>query len=140
MPQGRVKRYERNSGFGFIEREGEDDLFVHHSALKDREFLLAGQRVEFSVEQSDRGPRAVGVRVIEEVSPKRKHHPDWRGHRGGTPHFASQERGDAPAEEERVIPGKGRARPARAGGERLGPPRMEDAEEGEELEQETSDS
>src|SRR6187401_3485279 len=116
MPRGRVKRYERNAGFGFIEREGADDLFVHHSALKDREFLLAGQLVEFEIEPGERGPRAAGVRVIEDVSPKRKYQPDWRGHRGGAPHFASQDErrraGASPSDdEERVIPGKGRARP-----------------------------
>jgi CspA family cold shock protein len=90
MPQGRVKRYERNAGYGFIETE-QGDLFVHHTALRDRELLLAGQQVEFQVEQGDRGPRAVNVRVIEEVSPKRKNQPDWRGRRGGTPRFEDQE-------------------------------------------------
>ena len=119
MPQGRVKRYERNSGFGFIDTP-EGDLFVHHTALKDREFLLEGQQVEFEVEQSDRGPRAVDVRVTGDVSPKRKNHPDWRGHRGGTPHFEGQEP---------VIPGRAgkQRRPPvpRSGADRIGPPRDE---------------
>jgi CspA family cold shock protein len=90
MPRGRVKRFERSSGFGFIETE-QGDLFVHHTALKGREHLLAGQLVEFEVEPGDRGPRAVSVRVIEDVSPKKKNQPDWRGHRGGAPRFEGQE-------------------------------------------------
>jgi cold shock protein len=131
MPQGRVKRYERNSGFGFIDTP-EGDLFVHHTALKDREFLLVGQQVEFEVEQSDRGPRAVNVRVTGEVSPKRKYHPDWRGHRGGAPRFEGQER---------VIPGRAgkqrRAPAARTQEETIGPPRGEDEAD---LEEESADS
>jgi CspA family cold shock protein len=131
MPQGQVKRYARNSGFGFIETK-EGDIFVHHTALKDREFLLEGQQVEFEVEQGDRGPRAVDVRVTADVSPKRKNHPDWRGHRGGAPHFEGQER---------VIPGragKPRRAPASPAKEaRIGPPRDEsDAD----LEEESADS
>lgn len=129
MPQGHVKRYERSAGYGFIETE-EGDLFVHHTALKGREFLLEGQQVEFTVEAGDRGPRAVNVRVTGEVSPKRKNDPDWRGHRGGAPRFEDQER---------VLPGgRGRRSPAaaekRSGSARshpskatahLGPPRDE---------------
>jgi CspA family cold shock protein len=91
MAHGHVKRYERNAGFGFIEVAGGDDVFVHHTALKDREYLLAGQRVEFDIEPGDRGPRAVNVRVTGEVSPERKNRPDWRRHRGGTPRFEGQE-------------------------------------------------
>lgn len=131
MPQGRVKRYERNNGFGFIETP-EGDLFVHYSALKDREYLLEGQQVEFEVEQSDRGPRAVDVRVTGEVSPKRKNHPDWRGHRGGAPRFEGQER---------VIPGRAgkqrRAPAAPVKEEPIGPPRGEDDLD---LEEEGADS
>jgi cold shock protein len=127
MPHGRVKRYERNSGFGFIQTETGQDLFVHHTALKDRSFLLEGQEVDFDVEQGDRGPRAANVRVTAEVSPKRKNQPDWRGHRGGTPRFEGQER---------VLPGRAgkprRPSPAPAQ-ERLGPPR-DPGEEAEELE------
>jgi cold shock protein len=123
MPEGRVKRYERNSGFGFIETP-EGDLFVHHTALRDREYLMSGEQVEYEVEQSDRGPRAINVRVTEEVSPKRRYRPDWRGSRGGTPHFEGQER---------VIPGragKQRRTPVTATKEGpIGPPRGEDDED-----------
>jgi cold shock protein len=101
MPRGQVKRYQRNAGYGFIETET-GDLFVHHTALKEREFLLEGQQVEFEVEEGERGRRAINVRVTAEVSPKRKNHPDWRGHRGSAPRFEGQER---------VLPG-GRGRPS----------------------------
>ena len=127
MPHGRVKRYQRTAGFGFIETE-EGDLFVHHTALADREFLLEGQQVEFQVEAGDRGPRAVNVRVTGEVSLERKNNPDWRGHRGGTPRFEDQDR---------VLPARARQRRprpvARAGTpatEHVGPPR-DDGEDGD---------
>lgn len=131
MPQGEVKRYERNSGFGFIETE-QGDLFVHHTALVDREFLLPGQQVEFDREIGDRGPRAVNVRVIGEVSPKRKNRPDWRGHRGGSPRFEDQERvlpGRSHRPPSPTPPRAGRARPQRpAAAPHLGPPRDEEDE------------
>jgi cold shock protein len=144
MPQGHVKRYERNAGYGFIETEA-GDLFVHHTALKDREFLLEGQQVEFDVETGDRGPRAINVRVTAEVSPKRKNHPDWRGHRGGAPRFEEQER---------VLPG-GRGRPSASRAPRrsgsahphpskaathLGPPRDQGDDEAEVANTETAES
>jgi CspA family cold shock protein len=137
MPHGRVKRYQRNSGFGFIETE-DGDLFVHHTALVDREFLLPGQQVEFRIEPGDRGPRAVNVRVTGEVPMDRKNHPDWRGHRGGAPRFEGQER---------VLPGRAGGRRPRPGArpqkahpapatEHLGPPQ----DDGEELESVTAES
>lgn len=134
MPQGRVKRYERKSGFGFIETP-QGDLFVHHTALKDREFLLEGQRVEFEVEQGDRGPRAVGVRVVEDVSPKRKNQPDWRRHRGGTPRFEGQERVQPGRAGKPRRPATPAARP-----QRLGPPVDPGADHSEEADTESLES
>jgi CspA family cold shock protein len=52
-------------GFGFINVEGQDDVFVHNSALDGVYELQAGQKVEFEIEDSPRGPRAVGVKVVE---------------------------------------------------------------------------
>ncbi len=133
MPHGVVKRYERNSGFGFIETEQGSDMFVHHTGLVGREFLLPGQRVEFEVETSDRGPRAVNVRVTGEVAPKRKNQPDWRGHRGSAPHFEGQERvlpgrSYRPPSANPHRSGKARPRPDNAT-TRLGPPRDEGDDE-----------
>jgi CspA family cold shock protein len=85
VPTGTVLRYERNSGFGFIRRENGEEIFVHHTALVDREFLVAGQEVRFKIEMSERGPRALEVTVIREVSLKRHRQLDWRGRRGRTP-------------------------------------------------------
>ena len=50
-------------GFGFIEREGGDDVFVHFSAIQTDGFktLEEGQAVEFEVEEGARGPQAANV-------------------------------------------------------------------------------
>ena len=57
--EGVVARYDADRGFGFITPDaGGDDLFVHASVVRDSEPLQAGDRVRFSVRQSDRGPQA----------------------------------------------------------------------------------
>lgn len=68
MPErwiGRVKWFNRGKGYGFIEREGGPDVFVHYSAIRGEGFrnLEEGQQVEFSIEQGKEGPRAVDVVV-----------------------------------------------------------------------------
>ena len=66
MPSGRVKWSSDEKGFGFLEQDNGQDVFVHHTALKMDGFrsLSEGQEVEFDLEQSDRGPRATNVRVV----------------------------------------------------------------------------
>ena len=63
MAQGTVKWFNADKGFGFIEREGADDVFVHFSAIQTDGFktLEEGQAVTFEVEQGNRGPQAVNV-------------------------------------------------------------------------------
>jgi len=100
MPIGTVLRYERNSGFGFIRSESGQEIFVHHTALADREYLVAGQEVRFKIEQGERGPRAVGVTVTRDVSLKRHRRLDWRGRRGKAPRPGELPRAARPAEEE----------------------------------------
>ncbi|RFU61247.1 cold-shock protein [Peribacillus glennii] len=63
MEQGTVKWFNAEKGFGFIEREGGDDVFVHFSAIQTEGFrsLDEGQKVTFDVEQGARGPQAANV-------------------------------------------------------------------------------
>ena len=62
--EGTVKRW-LDRGFGFIEVEGrEDDVFVHYSCLEGATELAEGQKVEFEIEDSPKGPRAVNVKLV----------------------------------------------------------------------------
>lgn len=60
---GTVKWFNASKGYGFIAREGSSDVFVHFSAIQSEGYktLSEGQRVEFSVEQGQKGPQAVNV-------------------------------------------------------------------------------
>ncbi|MBI4408444.1 MAG: cold-shock protein [Gemmatimonadetes bacterium] len=61
--QGTVKWFNPDKGYGFITREGGDDVFVHHSAIQGGGFktLNEGERVEFDVVQGQKGPAAENV-------------------------------------------------------------------------------
>lgn len=65
MKQGTVKWFNAEKGFGFIEVEGENDVFVHFSAINQDGYksLEEGQSVEFEVVEGDRdrGPQAANV-------------------------------------------------------------------------------
>lgn len=60
---GRVKWFDEKKGFGFIEREGGNDVFVHFRAISGDGFktLAEGQEVEFDVEDGQKGPQASNV-------------------------------------------------------------------------------
>ena len=66
MKQGIVKWFNAEKGFGFIEIEGENDVFVHFSAIVQDGYksLDEGQEVEFEVVDGDRGPQAANVSKI----------------------------------------------------------------------------
>lgn len=63
METGTVKWFNAEKGFGFIERENGDDVFVHFSAIQGDGFksLDEGQAVSFDVEEGQRGPQAANV-------------------------------------------------------------------------------
>ena len=66
MEEGIVKWFNDSKGFGFIEREGDDDVFVHHSAIGGSGFktLAEGDQVTFDVEQGAKGPSAQNVTKV----------------------------------------------------------------------------
>ena len=66
MATGKVKWFNESKGFGFISRDGEDDVFIHFSEIKTDGFktLNEGDEVEFDVEQGDKGLSAVNCKVI----------------------------------------------------------------------------
>ncbi len=65
--QGKVKWFNADKGYGFIEREdGTGDVFVHFSAIQGGGYrsLEEGQRVEFDVTQGTKGPEAANVMLL----------------------------------------------------------------------------
>ena len=67
MASGKVKWFNNSKGFGFIEQEGGNDVFVHFSAITGTGYktLEEGQQVEFEITQGPKGPQAANVRVVQ---------------------------------------------------------------------------
>jgi CspA family cold shock protein len=63
MPVGRVKWFNDSKGYGFIEQENGEDVFVHYSAIKQDGFktLKQGDKVEFDIVKGPKGPQAANV-------------------------------------------------------------------------------
>lgn len=66
MPQGTVKFFNAQKGFGFISREGAEDVFVHYSNIEGSGYrsLEEGQTVEFEIGEGCKGDEAQNVRVV----------------------------------------------------------------------------
>ncbi|MCP5051163.1 MAG: cold shock domain-containing protein [bacterium] len=63
MPKGKVKWFNSQKGYGFIEMENGKDIFVHFNAIQGEGFktLDEGDAVEFEIQQSDKGEKAENV-------------------------------------------------------------------------------
>ena len=67
MIEGTVKWFNDSKGFGFLSREGGADVFVHHSEIRSDGFrsLAEGDRVQFDITDSPKGPRAANVSLLK---------------------------------------------------------------------------
>lgn len=66
MPKGQVKRFNEEKGYGFIQQNGGNDLFVHYTSIQGDGFksLKEGQRVRFEIEEMPKGRSAKNVQTI----------------------------------------------------------------------------
>ena len=66
MPEGKVKWFNESKGFGFIEKDGGGDVFVHFSAIQAGGFktLSEGQRVSFDITDGQKGPSVENVKAL----------------------------------------------------------------------------
>ncbi len=66
VSEGQVKWFNEKKGYGFIQQENGQDLFVHYTAIQSEGFktLTEGQKVRFEVEETPKGPKAKNVQIV----------------------------------------------------------------------------
>ena len=66
MAEGQVKWFNEKKGYGFIQQDDGQDLFVHYTAISGDGFktLTEGQRVRFEIEETAKGPKAKNVQIV----------------------------------------------------------------------------
>ena len=62
--KGTIKWYNTRKGYGFIEGEDGKDVFVHRSAVPTGTFLNEGDKVEYEIEDSEKGPQATSIKKL----------------------------------------------------------------------------
>ncbi|GIN21106.1 MULTISPECIES: cold-shock protein CspD [Siminovitchia] len=69
MQNGKVKWFNNEKGYGFIEVEGGDDVFVHFTAIQGEGFktLEEGEEVSFEIVEGNRGPQAANVNKVSSI-------------------------------------------------------------------------
>ena len=72
MVRGRVKWFNNEKGYGFIEFNNQDDVFVHYSAIRQDGYktLFEGQRVEFDLIETPKGLQAINVCATSDIKVK----------------------------------------------------------------------
>jgi CspA family cold shock protein len=67
MFEGKVKWFDPKKGYGFIQRDEGDDVFVHFTSIEGDGFrsLIEGQEVTFEIVESDKGPQASNVKSVD---------------------------------------------------------------------------
>jgi CspA family cold shock protein len=63
--KGTIKWYNSMKGFGFISGEDGKDVFVHRTVVPDGLLLYEGDKVEYQIEESDRGPKAIEIKKLK---------------------------------------------------------------------------
>ena len=72
MKTGIIKWFNNEKGYGFIEGNGNEDIFVHYSAIKQEGFksLAEGQKVEFELLETEKGLQAINVKEVSNATVK----------------------------------------------------------------------